>query len=213
MPSVTRTPSAGRERREAIEERVLRAAEDLMAGGRAYTEIPVQAIAREAGIARSTFYVHFPDKTELLMRLAEHATADLFAAAESWWRGEHREGLEGVERTMREMLAGFRAHRRILLALVEVAAYEPAVGAYWNQRVEGFIALVGARLRELQAAGLVEEGIDTDATARTLTWLVERGLSQHVRLDADGDGDAAIAQALARAIWLVTYGSVRAGGA
>lgn len=202
MPSVTRPRSESRERREAIEERVLAATESLMSGGRAFTEIPVQAIAREAGIARSTFYVHFPDKTELLMRLGEHATAGLFAAAESWWTGDHAGGPEGVERTMAAMLAGFREHRAILLALAEVASYDPQVATYWDARVDGFVALVQARLEELGRGGP-----DPHATAQALTWMVERSISQHVRRDPEGEGDAALAAGLGRAIWLVTYGS------
>jgi hypothetical protein len=37
--------------------------------------------------------------------------------------------------------------------------------------------------------------------------MVERTLSHHIRFD-DGSGDARVAAALGRAIWLITYGDV-----
>ena len=202
---MVKAPSTARERRDAAEERALRAVERLMAGGASYTELPVLRIAGEAGMARSTFYMHFADKTDLLIRLADRATGDLFAAAEEWWRGDHSDGAASVARTMTTMIAGFRRHDRVLLALTEVAAYEPAVAAFWLERVQGFVAIVEARLRELQADGAVAPGVDPTTTARVLTLMVERSISLHVRIDP-GDGDDALAETLGRAIWLTTYG-------
>jgi AcrR family transcriptional regulator len=206
MPTVTKARSTGRQRREEVEEQVLKAVEKLMAEGSSYTELPVQRIAEEAGIARSTFYVHFPDKAQLLIRMADIATRDLFAAAEGWWRGELRDGPEGVAGTMGRMIAGFREHDRVLSALVELAGYEPEVARFWNGRVEGFITVIRARLEELAAAGEVSSALEPDATAEVLTRMVERSISQHVLENPDPSGDAALADALGRAIWLTTFG-------
>lgn len=209
MPTVTKPRASGRRRREAIEAEVLRAVEKLMAEGHSYTEIPVQRIAEEAGIARSTFYVHFPDKAQLLIRMADIATRDLFSAAEGWWKGDHRGGPERVAATMDLMIAGFREHDRVLLALVELAGYEPEVARYWNERVAAFIAVVGARLDELARAGEVSPAMDTASTAAVLTWMVERSIAQHVLENPDPAGDGEFAATLARAIWLTTFGDAR----
>jgi TetR/AcrR family transcriptional regulator, ethionamide resistance regulator len=205
VPSVVRARSTAASRRADAEERALRAVEALMEEGLSYTEMPVLRIAQEAGMARSTFYMHFADKTELLIRLGDRATDELFEVAEAWWRGDHSEGIPGVVRTMRAMISGFRRHERMLLALTEVAAYEPAVAAFWLQRVAGFVVIVEERLRELQAEGRVSASLDPSATAGVLTLMVERGISLHVRID-QGDGDLRLAEALGRAIWLTTYG-------
>jgi AcrR family transcriptional regulator len=207
---VTKPRATGRRRREAIEAEVLAAVEKLMAEGHSYTEIPVQRIAEEAGIARSTFYVHFPDKAQLLIRMADIATQDLFRAAEGWWEGDHRTGPEGVAATMKKMIAGFREHDRVLLALMELAGYEPEVGRFWNDRVTAFIAVVRNRLDELALAGEVSPAIGTATTASVLTWMVERSIAQHVLEDPDGSGDAELAETLGRAIWLVTFGDAPA---
>ena len=205
MPSVVRARSTAVQRRTDAEEKALHAVERLMEAGMSYTEIPVLRIAREAGMARSTFYMHFADKTELLIRLGDRASDELFEAAERWWRSDHSDGIPGVIATMGEMIAGFRKHERMLLALTEVAAYEPAVAAFWLERVAGFVVIVEERLRELQAEGNVSAAIDPAATAGVLTLMVERGISLHVRID-QGDGDQRLAEALGRAIWLTTYG-------
>lgn len=185
------------------------AVERLLEEGLSFTELSVARIAREAGIGRSTFYLHFPDKTQLLIRIGEQPLTMMFEPAVRWWlREEHQDGPEGVARTMLEMIARFREHRPLMLAALELAAYEPEVARYHLERVHAFIGLVQDRLERLQAAGRVEAGLDPAATANLLTWMVERTLSHHVRFD-DGSGDARAAAALGRAIWMITYGAGR----
>ena len=210
MPTVTKSKASGRQRREAIEADVLRAVEKLMAEGYSYTELPVQRIAEEAGIARSTFYVHYPDKAQLLIRMGNIASVGLFMAAEGWWQGDHRDGPEGVAATMERMIAGFREHDRVLLAVVELAGYEPEVARYWQERVGAFIAVVRARLDDLVRAGEVSPAIDTASTAAVLTRMVERSIAQHVLETSDASGDAGLAATLGRAIWLTTFGDAPA---
>ncbi|MEU6203817.1 helix-turn-helix domain-containing protein, partial [Micromonospora musae] len=62
MPSITRRRSGGSDRRLSVEAQILAATERLLAEGESFTELGVQRIAREAGVARSTFYMHFADK-------------------------------------------------------------------------------------------------------------------------------------------------------
>lgn len=205
MPSVTRPRSAAQQRRETVVEQVLVAVEGLLAEGHTYTELPVQRIARQAGIARSTFYVHFPDKTQLLTHLGAQAAEKLFPPAEAWWRGDHKAGAAGVAETITRMIAGFRANQHVLLAVMEVAAYDPGVGELWRARVQAFIELVRGRLAELRDQGRVNATLDPGPTAAALVWMVERAISQHVLTD-DGAGDEDLARTLGRAIWLAVYG-------
>ncbi|MEU6204148.1 helix-turn-helix domain-containing protein, partial [Micromonospora musae] len=62
MPSITRRRSAAADRRLPVEAQILAATERLLGEGESFTELGVQRIAREAGVARSTFYMHFADK-------------------------------------------------------------------------------------------------------------------------------------------------------
>lgn len=209
MPSLTRVPRSARkpveQRRTEFERRVLTAVEDLLADGTPFTEIAVQKIAAASGSARSTFYRYFPDKSRLLIRMAELATADLFEAAETWWSAEHTDQQAGVVRAMRSMIGGFRDHRYLLLALTEVGSYDREVGAYWRSRVATFAELVRARLEAEQAAGHVALGLDPRATALVLTSMVERTIAVAFAAET-GIGEEELAASLGRAIWLVVYG-------
>jgi TetR/AcrR family transcriptional regulator, ethionamide resistance regulator len=205
MPSTTRSRARTRARRDDVATRVMAATEELMADGAPYTEITMQQVAERAGVARSTLYLQFPDKSALLIALAERATEGLFATAMAWWEDDHDDGLPGVIAAQRQMIAEFRQHLRLLLALSEVSTYDPDVAAYWIGRVVAFVAVVQARLERDQQAGRVDPSLDPATTARIVTWMVERNISLHCRLD-DGSGDARLASDLGRSIWLTTYG-------
>jgi hypothetical protein len=71
--------------------------------------------------------------------------------------------------------------------------------------VIGFIAVVQERLEHEREAGTIDRSIDPATTAQLLTWMVERTISVHCRVD-DGIGDERLAQNLARSIWLTVYG-------
>jgi TetR/AcrR family transcriptional regulator, ethionamide resistance regulator len=206
MPSTTRRARGTvRQRRDDVATRVMAATEELMADGAPYTELTMQQVAERAGVARSTLYLQFPDKSALLIALAERATEDLFATAMAWWEDDHDDGLPGLVAAQREMIGEFREHLRLLLALSEVSTYDPDVAGYWIGRVLGFVAIVQARLERDQAAGVVDPALDAATTARIVTWMVERNISLHCRLD-DGSGDERLAADLGRSIWLTTYG-------
>lgn len=188
-----------------MEGRVFEAVERLLDAGESYTALGVQRIAEEAGVARSTFYVHFADKSDLLMRLTQSATGDLFAASESWVRGSHDDGRAGLRRTAAHIIAQYRAHAGALTALTEVAAYDPAVAEFWRSRIEGFVQVLRERLEADQAAGRTPAGVHVESTARWIAWGTERTVSEHVAL-ADPSEDDALAESMARAVWLAMYG-------
>ncbi|MEV6061147.1 TetR/AcrR family transcriptional regulator [Nocardia asteroides] len=209
MPSLTRVPRSARtppeNRRAEFERRVLRAVEELLSEGTPFTELAVQRIAAASGSARSTFYRYFPDKSSLLIRLGELATAELFAAAERWWSVERTDRQAGVVQAAAAMIEGVRAHRFLLVALSEVAAYDREVGAYWRARVAAFTEVVTARLAAERAAGSVASQLDPRSTAVILTAMVERTTAYAVAGET-GIDDADLAEGLGRAIWLVVYG-------
>ncbi|MTE16674.1 TetR/AcrR family transcriptional regulator [Nocardia aurantiaca] len=208
MPSLTRTARSGRiqrdERREAVERRVLAAVDQLLTGGSTFTELAVARIATEAEIARSTFYRYFPDKSRLLIRMAELATDEQFSAAEHWWTSSHADGEAGVVQAMREMIAGSRAHAHLLRALSEVAAYDQDVGSYWRGRLEAFVTLVCTRLQADRTADRIPDSVDIPSTAIILTCMVERSID--FLLGTATVDDEQMARSLGRAIWLTVYG-------
>ncbi|QFG24232.1 TetR/AcrR family transcriptional regulator [Actinomadura sp. WMMB 499] len=206
MSSTTQPRRKVRERREDVRRRVLRTTAEMMADGTPYTELPVQRIAERARVARSTFYLHFPDKSRLLIALADEAVEALFGEAVIWWRADHADGVDGVAHAMRQMIAAYREHRRVLHALGEVAGYDPDIADFWRQRMRGFTDVVQARLDAELRAGTVDPDLDARTTAQVLIWTVERTISAHCHHDDGGAGDERIARTLARTIWLTVYG-------
>ncbi|MEU8639178.1 TetR/AcrR family transcriptional regulator [Amycolatopsis sp. NPDC048633] len=204
MPSVTR-PSRSRPKREEIVRRLVEAVENELGAGTPYTEISVLRIAEKAEIARSTFYLHFPDKSRLLIAVADEALQGLFDAAAEWWAADHGDGPAGVERAMTAMLAVYRTHPRVLRALAEVSYYDEEVGTYWLGKVGAFVETEQRRLEQEQSAGTVGADVDCANTARLLASMVERTISLHCAASGP-EADPAMAKALARSIWLTVYG-------
>ena len=87
VASVTRKSPSGRAaRRDELRGRLLDVVERLLGEGETFTEISVERMVAEAGIARSTFYVYFEDKGDLLEAWFGDITAELRTAAADWWR-------------------------------------------------------------------------------------------------------------------------------
>ena len=204
MPSLTR-PGRNRLKREEIVRRLVEAVENELAAGTPYTELSVLRIAEQAQIARSTFYLHFPDKSRLLIAVAEEALQGLFDAAAQWWAADHSDGPAGVEQAMTSMLRVYRAHPRVLSALAEVSYYDDEVSAYWLGKLGAFVATEQQRLEQEQRAGTVSADMDCANTARLLAGMVERTISLHVAATGP-EADPPMAKALARSIWLTVYG-------
>ena len=209
VSSVTRPSSAHRGRRAAAATRVLEATESLLRDGNRFTELGTERIAAAADVARSTFYVHFADKGELLVRLATGATDELFAASDEWWEHDHSGGTAPLAAVMLKMIRIYRRHAAVLGAVAEVAAYDESVGAFWRERIDGYAAYMREHLEAERSAGRVAPEVDPRTTAFILVWSVERSIAEHVRVGRPRD-DAAFADQLARAAWLTIYGRATA---
>lgn len=199
MPSVTRRGSRSPQHREAVVGQVADAVERLLSEGHGYTTLGVQRIADEAGIARSTFYLYFPDKSALLMRVADSATGELFAVGEAWV-SEGFADLPALEGALADIVGQQRAHAPLLAALTEVAGYDEAVAAFWRGRVNRFAELLRGCIEEGQRAGTIAAALDPATTAAWIVWGVERLVAQHVAAEPSSQ-DGRLAAGLAGAIW------------
>jgi AcrR family transcriptional regulator len=133
MPSVTRRASVP-PRRASASSRLIEATERLLASGTPYIGLSVEQLCSEAGVARSTFYVHFRDKGELVTRVAERMLTQLSEAAEAWWAPD-RERDELLAAT-RRLVDVYARHRAVLVALSETAVYDPELRAVQEAMVE-----------------------------------------------------------------------------
>jgi len=170
-------------KRAAVQASVLEATEALLREGTSYADLNIERIATRAGISRTAFYFYFSDKRELLMRLSEELTEQLYAQAGIWWSGagdpEHdiREALQRVTQVYAE-------HGILLRAIVEVSTYDEEVAVFWRGLLGRFVSATRERIEAEQATGKAPP-MPAQATAFALTWMSERCLYQLMVQDSE----------------------------
>jgi AcrR family transcriptional regulator len=209
MPSVTRRPPAKREqarqqRREQMERQLLDATERLMRDGTSFTELSVDRLSTEAGISRASFYIYFEDKGHLLRRLAGQVFADLAESADRWWSVAWRRDPEDVRTAMASLVASYRRHQPVLVALNEMAAYDPVVGATYGNLLTAITGRMTRVIEEGQADGSIRPQLAAATTASALTWMVERACQQNLPTEP-ASYDSELATSLAEIIWNTLY--------
>jgi AcrR family transcriptional regulator len=209
MPSVTRSPQAKREharqqRREQMERQLLDATERLMRDGTSFTELSVDRLSTEAGISRASFYIYFEDKGHLLRRLAGQVFADLADSADRWWRVAWRRNPDDVRTAMVGLVASYRRHEAVLVALNEMSAYDPVVGATYGNLLTAITGRLIRIIEDGQADGSIRPELPAATTASALTWMVERACQQNLPAEP-ASYDAELAATLAEIIWNTLY--------
>lgn len=202
MPSITRRRSEAADRRGGVETQILDTVARLLAEGAGFTELGVQRIAAESGVARSTFYLYFADKTQLLLRLAASMSQTSFGITAAW---RPEAGVDALTATFAEVIATYRANAALLTAVQETSAYDPAVRDFWNGRLEAFRDNTRQLIAAEQAAGRTPADIDPAVAAHLMIDGGDRFLLHHVTTD-DGSGDSTAARELAATWW---YGIFR----
>ncbi|OBH86241.1 TetR/AcrR family transcriptional regulator [Mycobacterium scrofulaceum] len=209
MPSVTRKPQANREqrrqqRRAQIERRLLDATERLMRDGASFTELSVDRLSGEAGISRASFYIYFEDKGHLLRRLANQVFADLADSADRWWRVAGRHDPGDVRAAMDGIIASYRRHQPVLVALNEMAGYDPLVAATYRNLLTAVAGRMTRVIEDGQADGSIRPELPAATTASALTWMVERACQQNLPTASAGYDDE-LAATLAEIVWGALY--------
>jgi AcrR family transcriptional regulator len=205
VPSVTRKPQAGRqERREQIERRLLEATDRLMADGASFTELSVDRLATEAGISRASFYIYFEDKGHLLRRLASQVFGDLAAAAQRWWSVTARRDPSDLHAAMTGIVAAYRRHQPVLVALNEMAPYDAAVAETYSELLAEVSESFRAVIVDGQNAGTIRTQLPPETTAHTLVLMVERTCQQNLP-SKPSSFDAELADVLTEIVWGALY--------
>ncbi|MCW2993072.1 MAG: TetR/AcrR family transcriptional regulator [Conexibacter sp.] len=175
----TASPVAHREgpataKRAQVQAEVLRATEQLLAGGSSYADLNVERIAKAAGISRTAFYFYFRDKRDLLMRLAGDVTELLYAQADIWFSGEGEDPEQEIREALTRIAELYREHGVLIRAIVEVSTYEEDIATFWRGLLQRF---VDATARRIEIEDQLPDGTAV-ATAFSLTWMVERTFYQ-----------------------------------
>lgn len=210
MPSVTRKRQSSRaERRDEIRHRLLEAVERLLEAGESFTEISVERMVAEAGLARSTFYLYFRDKGDLLVAWFGEITGELEGAARGWWHLGPRATREDLRAALETIVTAYRPHTHLMAAVYDAAAYDSEVRGLVTSMMKRNIAGLRKHIRAGQEAGSVDPALLADQTAAWLTWMAERGLHQLVRTASDAELDRLV-EAYTGIIWNTLYAPAQA---
>jgi AcrR family transcriptional regulator len=114
--------------REQSRARIVAAATELVRG-RAYAELSVEDVMREAGLARTIFYRHFADLADLIGQAAREAVDELFEAeralADLAAPGDQ---LARIGEVIATAVAAFVCHGPLLRAVAEASAADAGLG-------------------------------------------------------------------------------------
>lgn len=160
----------------------------------------VQDVLALAGAGRGTFYRHFADKTDLLVRLSQDSMTRLEELAGRFIDAiEDDDGLDAVRRWLEECLALHRRYRGVFHALIQEGSRHPALDDLRRQSATRILhtfddALASVervhpfdvRIGSLLLLALLERGpdyafgttydLDDEKVVEVLACLVERGL-------------------------------------
>ena len=205
MPSVTRRNLAGR--RVPAQARLIEATERLLSDGTPYIGLSVEQLCSEAGVARSTFYVHFRDKGELVIKVSERMLEQLSRAAADWWQpGAARADLRAATRRLIDVYA---RHRAVLVALSETAVYDPELRAVQEAMVDRQAEPLSRLIEAGKRTGAVRQ-VPTRETVVALVGMVQLACE---RLAGDDPGGRErLAEAITSIAWHSLYPDEAGGG-
>lgn len=163
----TRKPTAGTSR--DMGERLLAALERRLAQGDTITSLSVDALAREAGIARATFYLHFRDKGALIARLIELIEDEVVGAGGLWFERAEDATYADLRAALERFFAAYAKHHAILAAAAETAPYDAGVARLYQRMLGRFIAETRGAITRIAAAGRAHTPLPS-LLAEVLAW-------------------------------------------
>jgi AcrR family transcriptional regulator len=198
MPAAGSPSRQGRAYRSEEIEQLLRAAlAELMADGAAFRDISVERLITSAGMARSTFYVHFDDKFAMLAALSATTLKRLYTAQRTWMGKDRDVTAADVRDSMRRLFDAFADDEAVMRAVAEAAVYDPKIREAYVSSVQDYAGALERYIRRGQKGGWVTD-LAPSPTGQVLAWMTERTVTQVAagmsarRLDALADSLARV---------------------
>lgn len=186
-------------KRAQVQEAVLAATEELLGAGGSFQDLKIERIATAAGISRTAFYFYFKDKRELLIRLAEDITGELYGQADAWFSGVDGGPEDQVSEALSAIARLYFEHGPLLRAIVEVSTYDEEIATFWRAMLQRFADATESRITTEQQAGRAPR-MPAAPTAFALVWMTERTFYQQMVQGAPVDREELVAAL--NGIWL-----------
>jgi AcrR family transcriptional regulator len=176
--------------RQDRQRRRLNAAAAAVFARSGYADATAEAISREAGMSKATFYEHFDNKEDCILALFDAATATLLGAVRSAAEGAGGRQMTPQERYRESVAALLRvvAERRDFAQtlLVEIIGAGPRAMERRDGVLLAFAQYIDQRNAQDAAAGLVPRLAGLEDSIAIVGAIFEL-LSRHVRLGEPAD--------------------------
>jgi TetR/AcrR family transcriptional regulator, ethionamide resistance regulator len=208
---VSEPPTDGRwkraGRRAAARTRLLQVVERRLRDGETFADIKVGEIVGEAGLSRTTFYVYFEDKADLLRTWYGDVSITMLNAAQVWWDLDGSAERSDLRTALAGIVAAYRPHPELMAATHEAIGYDRGVRKAVDDAMESYIAGLAAHIERGQLDGFVDPSLPPHETAYWLQWMAERGLHRMVRTES-ARADPLL-DAYAMIVWNTLYAPAR----
>lgn len=156
------------------EQAILQTAERLLAEA-PLADVTVEALARGAGISRSSFYFYFGSKEDVVLSLLDRLAGEIDAAIAELDRTIADDPIASVTAAIESSARVWRDHGPVLHAVIEAAGSHDAVRAAWHATMRRYVNAIAATIRAERArAAAPETGPSPEQLASTLVWANER---------------------------------------
>jgi len=192
------------QRRVALGLRLLAAIDVLEAEGETFTAASVERLTAAAGTGRSTFYLYFQDKTELLEVWFAPIAEELETAFSAWLAIDDKVSEESVRVVVDRVVGTFREHSTALSIVFDATSYDAIIRDLVATSKDRVVATLAKHIRLGQRHGWINEGIAPRETATWLTWMGYRGGHEVGRM-GDEQRILGLVDAYAHVAWLSLY--------
>jgi AcrR family transcriptional regulator len=177
-------------RRVELGERILEAVSRLEEQDEPFTTVSIEKIAVEAGMGRSTFYLYFQDKTELLMVWFTAIAAEIHAVNRGWAAIDRSVVKADVHRLLEETVAVYRSNAVALSIIFDATSYDPIIRELVARAMAADAQVMAKHIRLGQKQGWIHQDVLPRETATWLSWMAQSGGHKLVRLrDESGLAD------------------------
>lgn len=143
--------------------RILDAALRLMAD-KPYDQVRIEDICGEADVANATFFLHFPNKSALVLAYNE----DVAAKVEEKLASDGLNASTRLQTLLKVYLAEWGTHSHQMRQIVLELISQPASGATFNEVSPGLLVLVSDIIRDGQKSGEFSSKIEPETAALAL---------------------------------------------
>lgn len=158
MTTAARSRRATSNRKGDDNERALLATAERLLRDAPLQDISVEALARGAGISRSSFYFYFRSKDDVLLALVDRLTSELEQVVAAFAGGMHDDPAASIAGGIGASARAWHDHGHVFRALLDASAGDEHVREVWNATLRRFIDVNAQAIQAERDAGAAPAG-------------------------------------------------------